>query len=60
MFLSYEPDGQGHGSMFRICQALLKNAILLHSSLVAGVYFFHECSMFIQGVTAITMAETGV
>ena len=53
-------QGQGRGSTFRVCHGHLKNAILLHSSLVAGVSFFHECSMFIQGVTAITMAETGV
>ena len=31
---------QGHGSTFRVCHAHLKNAILLHSSLVVGVSFF--------------------
>ena len=31
---------QGRGSTFRVCHAHLKNAILLHSSLVAGVSFF--------------------
>ena len=25
-----EPRGQGYGSTFRVCQALLKSAILLH------------------------------
>ena len=26
--LSYEPDGQGCGSTFRVCQALLKMGVL--------------------------------
>ena len=35
-----EVQGQGHGSSFRVCHAYLKNAILLHSSLVASVSFY--------------------
>ena len=35
-----EVQGQGRGSTFRVCHAHLKNAILFHSSLVAGVSFF--------------------
>ena len=42
---NYEPEGQGRGSTFRICHAHLKKAILLHGSLVAGVYFFRNCTM---------------
>ena len=31
---NYEPEGQGHGSTFRVCHALKKNAILLNKSLI--------------------------
>jgi hypothetical protein len=33
--LIMEPDGQGRGSTFKVCYALLKDAILINSSLVA-------------------------
>ena len=46
MSLHYEPDGQEQGSMFWICHALLKNAILLFSSLVAGTVPEDECEAF--------------
>ena len=39
---------QGRGSTFRVCHAHLKNAILLHSSLVAGVSFFPRLYMNIN------------
>ena len=40
-----EPRGQGHGSTFSICHALLKNAILLHTE--ANVkYIMNSTVMF--------------
>ena len=38
--LCLEPDNQWHCSTFRVYHANLKTAVLLHSSLVAGVSFF--------------------
>ena len=38
----YEASSQGRGSSFKVCYAHFKNAILLHSSLVAGVSFFPQ------------------
>ena len=35
-----EVHSRGRGSSFKVCHAHLKNGILLHSSLVAGVSFF--------------------
>ena len=34
-----EPKGQGHGSTFSICHALLKNAILLHIEATVWIFF---------------------
>ena len=35
----FEPRGQGYGSTFSICQALLKNAILLHIEATVRIFF---------------------
>ena len=39
MSLNHDPD-QERGSAFRVCQALLKNVILLNSSVLGCVSFF--------------------
>ena len=56
-----EVQGQGHGSIFRVCHTHLKNANLLHSSLVADVSFFsatvneNENSSALKGATFILL-----
>ena len=49
-----EPRGQGYGSTFSICQALLKNAILLHIEATVRIFIGPSVSFLQPKVTTFS------